>query len=129
MSNDYEYLFSIKSTRKDLSLNYYFDRIQLKKDISNNNFENYPPYIDNLLDLSYLEFKPNYTFDNYLALDCNDTSINNVGNIDISLNTYKYIKFIFNRQLTIHNLQFKNNVIGDVSFILWRRLPIPENTK
>tara|TARA_B100000035_G_scaffold304178_1_gene303613 strand:- start:4700 stop:8347 length:3648 start_codon:yes stop_codon:yes gene_type:complete len=126
MSN-YEYLFSIKSTKKDLSLNYYFDRIQLKKDISNNNFENYPPYIDNLLDLSYLEFKPNYTFNNYLAFDCNDNSINNVGNIDISLNTYKYIKFIFNRQLTIQNLQFKNNVIGDVSFILWRRLPISEN--
>ena len=40
MSN-YEYLFSIKSIKKDLSLNYYFDRIQLKKDISNNNFENY----------------------------------------------------------------------------------------
>ena len=127
MSNNYEYLFSIKSTKKDLSLNYYFDRIELKKDITNNSFENYPPYIDNLLDLSYLEFKPNYTFDNYLAVDCNDSSINNVGNIDISLNTYKYIKFIFNRQLKIENLQFKNNVIGDVSFIVWRRLPVPEN--
>jgi len=124
--SEYEYLFTIKSTKKDLSLNYYFDRIQLEKDISNNFFENYPPYIDNLIDLSYIEFSPNYTF-NYTAIDCNNTSIDNINNIDVSLNTYKYIKFVFDRQLIINNLQFKNDYIGDVSFILWRRIPTTES--
>ena len=38
-----------------------------------------------------------------------------------------YLKFIFNREANINNIQFKNDTIGDVSFILWRRIPILEN--
>ena len=123
----YDKLFSIKSTEIDLSINYYFDRIQLKKDLSNGYFENYPPYIDELTDVSYISFKPDYKFNNYIALDCSDVAINNIGNIDISLNMCTYLKFIFNREVNINNIQFKNDTIGDVSFILWRRIPILEN--
>ena len=80
----YDKLFSIKSTEIDLSINYYFDRIQLKKDLSNGYFENYPPYIDELTDVSYISFKPDYKFNNYIALDCSDVAIYHIYNIDSS---------------------------------------------
>ena len=118
----YENLFSVKTTPYDISNNYYFDRIKLKKDIDAGSTK--IPAGDNLIDMSYIQFKNNYINDNSFGIDCCCNSINNIKYIDFSLNVVKYLQFIFDREIVLNNIQFKNYVLGDVSFVLWRRVPV-----
>lgn len=118
----YEKLFSVKTTPYNISKNYYFDRIKLKQEI-NAGFTKIPAS-DNLIDMSYIQFENNYIHNNSLGIDCCGNSINNIKYIDFSLNVIKYLQFIFDREIVLNNIQFKNYVLGDVSFVLWRRLPV-----
>jgi len=118
----YNNLFSVKTTPNDISINYYFDVIKLAEDISNGVFTNLPTSA-NLINMSHIQFKHD-NIHNLLGIDCSSNSINNVGHIDFSLNIVKYLQFIFDREIVLNNIQFKNNLQGDVSFVLWRRLPV-----
>lgn len=118
----YKNLFSVKTTPNDISINYYFDVIKLAEDISNNDFTNLPTSAD-LINMSHIQLKHD-NIHNLLGIDCSSNSINNVGHIDFSLNIVKYLQFIFDREIVLNNIQFKNNLQGDVSFVLWRRIPV-----
>lgn len=126
--SSYNYIFRINQTVTDISKNFYCDRIRLLNDISNGYFVyGAPPNINPITDISYMEFKKDTTRLMPYVLDISNTNINNINYIHFGEDLCKYVRFVFDREITLENIQFKNEVIGDVSFTLWKRFPLPEN--
>ena len=111
---NYNNLYSVKTlTSNDLIE----DLSEFQKLICNDNYTK-NIYTDELKDISFI------TFDNSLnkdSIDLDNGRIENVSQISINPRKYRYIKFDFQRYITIHNVRLHdvNNI--PIPFILWTK--------
>ena len=126
--SSYNHIFRVNQTVTDISKNFYCDRIRLLHDISNGYFVyGPPPTINPIIDISYMQFQQDFTIQKSYVLDLSNTNIDNINFIHFGDDICRYIRIVFDREITLENVQFKNDIVGDVSFTLWKRFPLPEN--
>mgnify|MGYP001322277177 CR=1 FL=1 len=153
--NDYSNLYTVKTSNDYVQYDYdiktFFGNSDVSGDKEVGDWQEHPPaVIEYLTDMSYIEFKPDHTRNSLKGIDLSQNIIDNAYFIHFGYDIIKYVKFKFYKNphdcsynnndnlpyndtnggesnFTLSNIQFKDTIIGDISYILWKRLPIPEN--
>jgi len=111
---NYSNLYSTKTLTSEELIE---DLSEFQKFICNDNYKK-NIYIDELKDISFI------TFDNSLnedSIDLDNGIIENISKISINPRKYRYIKFDFQRYITLDNVKLWDVNHNAIPFILWTK--------
>jgi len=111
---NYSNLYSTKTLTSDDLIE---DLSELKKLICNDNYTK-NIYIDELKDISFISFDNSLNED---SIDLDNGIIENISKISINPRKYRYIKFDFQRHITLDNVKLWDVNHNSIPFILWTK--------